>query len=117
MGLREHQLQRYAGVQPQLRYVRLGIGDIAFLVSEATLGHGFAATEINIVGEDVVLTFKSKSGLNYSLWRTTDLSTSPDDDWEELNDSHPSEGAFTTFTDNNVPEGTLRMFYQVRPAL
>ena len=95
---------------------RLGIGDIAFLVSEATLGNGFSATEIDIVGEDVVLTFKSKPGLNYSLWRTTDLITSPDD-WEELNDSHPSEGAFTTFTDNNVPEGTLRMFYQVRPAL
>jgi len=95
---------------------RLGIGDIAFLVSDATAGNDLVVTEIDVVDEDVVLTFKSKPSRNYSLWRTTDLSTALGD-WEELNDSYPSEGEFTTFTDNNLPAGTLRMFYQVRPAL
>jgi hypothetical protein len=95
---------------------RLGIGDIAFQVSDAAPGNDLVVTEIDLVGEDVVLTFKSKTGRSYSLWRTTDLMT-PLDDWEELNDSFPSGGNFTTFTDNNLPEGALRMFYQVRPAL
>ncbi|MDE0859557.1 MAG: hypothetical protein OSA93_05320 [Akkermansiaceae bacterium] len=95
---------------------RLGIGDIAFLVSDAAAGNDLVVTEIDVVDEDVVLTFKSKPSHNYSLWRTTDLSRSLGD-WEELNDGYPSEGEFTTFTDNNLPAGTLRMFYQVRPAL
>ena len=95
---------------------RLGIGEIAFLVADATAGNDFAVTEIDIVDANVVLTFASKPGCKYSLWRTTDLMTPPGD-WEELNDSFPSEGNFTTFTDNNLPEGALRMFYQVRPVL
>lgn len=53
---------------------RLGIGDIAFLVSDATAGNDLVVTEIDVVDEDVVLTFKSKPSRNYSLWRTTDLS-------------------------------------------
>ena len=95
---------------------RLGIGDIAFLVSDAALDDNFAVTEIDLVGADVVFTFKSKPGRQYSLWRTTDLRT-PLADWEELSDSFPSGGKFTTFIDDDVPAGTLRMFYQVRPGL
>ena len=81
-----------------------------------SLDDNFAVTEIDLVGADVVFTFKSKPGRQYSLWRTTDLRT-PLADWEELSDGFPSGGKFTTFIDDDVPAGTLRMFYQVRPGL
>ncbi|MFT7174010.1 MAG: hypothetical protein ACI9NQ_002240 [Paracoccaceae bacterium] len=56
----------------------------------------------------VKVTWQSKPGRKYII-----LSSSNLEDWVELNDSHPSEGALTSFTDTSLPDNTTRTFYRV----
>ncbi|MFT4547065.1 MAG: hypothetical protein ACI9MB_001011 [Verrucomicrobiales bacterium] len=59
---------------------------------------------------EVSFTWNSRDGAQYSIDRSTDLIS----DWEELDDSYPSGGETSTFTDTLVPAGATRAFYRVR---
>ena len=90
---------------------RVGAGEIAFAVRAVD-------NEIDILSiargaDDVTLTFKSRDGLSYAIFRSPDLGETG---WLELDDSFASQGDETAYVDFNVPEGIQRMFYQVRNA-
>ncbi len=60
--------------------------------------------------DEVTITFNSVSGASYIIERSTDLTAEA---WEELTDSHASEGEVTTFTDFSVPANSPKLFYRV----
>ncbi|MCB1098343.1 MAG: LamG domain-containing protein [Verrucomicrobiae bacterium] len=61
-------------------------------------GPGLEFTQVAVQSDgSVSLTWRSKGNKEYALRYTTDL-TSPTDDWIELDDGIPAEGAETTFT-------------------
>lgn len=103
-------LDNFFGINPPGRD-RVGAGEIAFAVR----GVDNEITILSIAGgaDDVTLTFKSRYGLSYAIFRSPDLGETG---WLELDDSLASQGDETTFVDSDVPEGTQRMFYQVRKA-
>jgi hypothetical protein len=93
---------------------RVGLGEVAFSMLAAPSGVQFEILTIEIIGGDVELTFNSRPGLTYGIFRSADLTTDFAE-WEELDDSLPSGGETTTVLDNRVPEGARRLFYQIRP--
>ena len=90
---------------------RVGAGEIAFAVR--AVDNEITILSIARGADDVTLTFKSRDGLSYAIFRSPDLGETG---WQELDDSFASQGDETTFVDFNVPEGIQRMFYQVRNA-
>jgi hypothetical protein len=72
----------------------------------------FQLTEIRAGSEParITLTWNSEADALYAIDRSTDLSTT----WEEIEDSEPSGGAVTSYTDLAVPPGASRVFYRVR---
>jgi hypothetical protein len=69
----------------------------------------FAITKIDYDGNDAAVTWNSKLGSNYAIDYSSDLIQ-----WFEINDSIPSEGDETTFTDQPFPPGAPQIFYRVR---
>jgi len=69
-------------------------------------------TDINLGPNpgEVTITFNSVNGAAYIIERSTDLAP---DSWDELTDSHASEGETTSFTDLNGPVGAPKLFYRV----
>ena len=90
---------------------RVGAGEIAFAVR--AVDNEITILSIARGADDVTLTFKSRDGLSYAIFRSPDLGETG---WQELDDSFASQGDETDFVDFNVPEGIQRMFYQVRNA-
>ena len=90
---------------------RVGAGEIAFAVR--AVDNEITILSIARGAGDVTLTFKSRDGLSYAIFRSPDLGETG---WQELDDSFASQGDETDFVDFNVPEGIQRMFYQVRNA-
>ncbi|MBR9759202.1 choice-of-anchor D domain-containing protein, partial [bacterium] len=90
---------------------RVGAGEIAFAVR--AVDNEITILSIARGADDVTLTFKSRDGLSYAIFRSPDLGETG---WQELDDSFASQGDETAFVDFNVPEGIQRMFYQVRNA-
>ena len=90
---------------------RVGAGEIAFAVR--AVDNEITILSIARGADDVTLTFKSRDGLSYAIFRSPDLGETG---WQELDDSFSSQGDETAYVDFNVPEGIQRMFYQVRNA-
>jgi hypothetical protein len=90
---------------------RVGAGEIAFAVR--AVDNEITILSIARGADDVTLTFKSRDGLSYAIFRSPDLGETG---WQELDDSFASQGDETAFVDFNIPEGIQRMFYQVRNA-
>jgi hypothetical protein len=79
-------------------------------VFEKTVPLEFTDIETLEVGgvPSVKITWQSKPNRNYLVFYSRNL-----EDWEEITDNHPSEGALTSFTDSNLPDGATRLFYRV----
>ena len=95
----------------------LSVDDINAIISNGVGGftgnsRGLEITDIEIDPNSgqVTLTFNSVDGANYIIERSTDLTALT---WEELDDSYPSEGDVTTFTDFSVPADAKKLFYRV----
>lgn len=56
----------------------------------------------------VKITWQSKPNRSYIIFSSSNL-----EDWLEINDSYPSDGDLTSFTDTSLPNGTTRIFYRV----
>jgi len=64
---------------------------------------------LEVEGEpSVKITWQSKPNRNYLIFYSLNL-----EDWEEITDNHPSEGAVTSYTDSDLPDGATRLFYRV----
>lgn len=69
----------------------------------------FTAADYDGETNQVSLTWMSKPGLSYAIEFSKDMTS-----WEEIDDSHASEGFFTSFIDVNLPDAPLRRYYRVR---
>ena len=72
----------------------------------------FAITELELSsdGTAVTLTWRSKPGESYRVESSGDLNELP---WFEIIDSLPSDGEMTSFTHDQIPAGTSRLFFRV----
>jgi len=60
-------------------------------------------------GTTATISWNSKPSKTYRVERSATLQG----EWDELDDSVPSEGDITTYADSTIPLDTLRMFYRV----
>lgn len=84
----------------QMDYVRLEVQPIE--------ARDFVITSITRNGGDVTLTWNSLPGRNYTLESAGDTTH-----WLEVDDSIPSQGTSTSFTDTTVPAGATRIYFRV----
>ncbi len=68
----------------------------------------FVITNVEHAAAGVVIEWQSSVGVSYILERSITL----DEDWSELEDGIASDGALTSYTDENPPAGTA--YYRVR---
>lgn len=101
------------------RYVvmRLGVGTYNPGGSELQLTLVGSAEPVRIIGIEfdgastASLTWTSREGQDYTIERSTDMRG----EWDELDDGWTGQPETTTYVDDQVPEGTRRMFYRVSP--
>ncbi len=84
------------------------LGEVYVTGGSAGATGGFAITSISYGGSEVVLTFNSKPGATYTIYRTDNPAS-----WiEEIDDGVSSEGTSTTYIDR-FPGGATRWFYRI----
>lgn len=95
--------------------VPLSADEIATIIEDGVAGYTGASRPLVITGieldsgqGEVSITFNSTENASYIIERSFDL-----EEWFELNDSFPSGGEVTTFTDSSLPPGSSKVFYRV----
>ena len=100
--------------EPRVTLGALGANDLLYGGQPADR---FRITEVNYddnpASPSVTLVWNSQPGANYVITYSSDLQQ-----WEELDDSYPSDGETTTFTHEFVPDfvelvGAERLYYRV----
>jgi hypothetical protein len=81
---------------------------VAFAIVDPISSVPFEITSVALAGNNVSLTFNSKPGGVYAVWRSANLVT-----WTELDDNISSQGNATTFVDQLIPPRPANLFYYV----
>jgi hypothetical protein len=63
-----------------------------------------------VAGAEVTITWNSEDGAAYLVEKKDALDAAM---WDELEDSYPSQGVETSYTDNTIPAGTRERWYRV----